>query len=305
MSGANLSSGDVILADAHPVGIPAERAPQPGGRSTTFELIKTLYTQAPHATLYTPLCKAAPVLQQCHYLVSTDGERLSAILAYTSDSIEFAWSLPGRAETLRNLIVQVKRRLKVLSFVPVMETGRRSWSEMLGLQPLGRYFRALYCGPAPVAPVLPPDLEIVSCESDADLENAAALMNAAYPSLPRLASVEGLRQMTRAAYYYPEGWFFLRDRRSGRDIGLAVNGYCRDVGEGFVEWVQVLPAFRQRGLGVLLVQESVHRLRASRCITVAGSLDAPFAVGDLYEKCGFAQTRQWTILSQRVTADEA
>ena len=65
-----------------------------------------------------------------------------------------------------------------------------------------------------------------------------------------------------------------------------------------IDWIQVPPRHRHQGLGSLLVRESVRRLAAAGCITVSGSLDAPFAVGDLYKNCGFGQFRQWTILGR-------
>ncbi len=97
---------------------------RPGERSLSIQLTKTLYAQAPHATLHAPYCKVKHLLAGCQFLVSTDGKRLSAVVAYTNDSVEFTWSLAGRSETLRNLIAQVRRRLARVTFLPVMETGR-------------------------------------------------------------------------------------------------------------------------------------------------------------------------------------
>jgi ribosomal protein S18 acetylase RimI-like enzyme len=104
--------------------------------------------------------------------------------------------------------------------------------------------------------------------------------------------------MTHADHYFAPGWFFLVQRPSGKRVGLAISGHDTDMDEGFIDWVQLLPRFRRRGLGTLLVRESIHRLRQARLITVSGTLDAPFAAGDLYRKCGFEQERQWTILGQ-------
>ncbi|MFH1143237.1 MAG: GNAT family N-acetyltransferase [Candidatus Eisenbacteria bacterium] len=253
-------------------------------------------------TLYTPLCKVRPVLRGCSFLVSTDGRRLSAIVAYGEDSIELTWGLPGRAETLRNLIVQVRNRVRSLTFLPVLETGRRSWSEMLALQVLGRYFRARYVEAVPGHIQAPPGLRIATIDPSTDLPAVVELMNAAYPSLPHFMSLERLRAMIAADYHYADGWFFLRDEEQNRPIGLAISGHCSQTDEGFIDWIQVLPRYRQQGLGAMLVQESVRRLAAAGCITVSGTLDAPFAMGDLYKKCGFGQFRQWTILGQPARA---
>lgn len=290
--------GFVIGFDTRRRRAPPQSPGRPGGRSTTLELIKTLYVQAPHAALYTPLCKVQPVLLGCSYLVSTDGQRLSAVVAYSTNSIEFTWSLAGRAGSLRNLIAQIQHRFGVPQFLPVMETGRRSWSEMLGLPVLDRYFRARLADKPTRRPELPAGFEISDCDPEGDLEQAMELMNAAYPSLRRFMTLPRLREMTHADHYFAPGWFFLVQRPSGKRVGLAISGHDTDMDEGFIDWVQLLPRFRRRGLGTLLVRESIHRLRQARLITVSGTLDAPFAAGDLYRKCGFEQERQWTILGQ-------
>jgi GNAT superfamily N-acetyltransferase len=231
------------------------------------------------------------MLEGCQYLASTDGQRLSAAVAYSEDAIEFAWSLAGRAETLRNLIAQVRHRLKLLSFVPVMETGRRSWGQMLGIPVLGRHFRSYL-----------PDPNITLNPED-DIEKISRFMNQAYPSLNDLATPEQLREMTKTGYAFPDGWFALKHLPSGMEVGLALCGFCQEMEEGFICWTQVSPRFRHHGLGELIVRESIRRLCGkSRFITASGSLDAPFSLGDLYKRCGFEHTRQWTILGQGPTS---
>lgn len=289
----------VILSVLHSDRVAPRTAPHRDGRSTALELIHAIYEPAPHAVLYTPLCKIEPVLRTCHSLVSTDGARLSAAVAYTETSVEFAWALPRRGETLRNLLMQVKHRLGRVDFLPVMEGGRRAWSQTLGLSVLGRCFRARYTGACDTPTGWPADFRVVPCDPAHDLDAAAALINEAYPSLPHLITPEHLATMASAGSYLPEGWFFVRDEATGRAAGLAINGLCRETGEGFIEWIELLPRYRHRGLGSRLVHESVRRLQAARFITVSGSLDAPFAVGDLYRQCGFGPVCQWTILGQR------
>jgi GNAT superfamily N-acetyltransferase len=282
----------------HPGRVAFEAPPRREGRSTTLDLIRAIYEPAPQSVLYTPLCKIAPRLRACHSLVSTDGARVSAAVAYTDDSIEFAWALPRRGETLRNLLMQVKRRLPAITFLPVVEGGRRPWSDTLGLRVLGRHFRARYSGPPAGPPDWPAGFRVAPCDPARDLEAAARLINEAYPSLPQLITPRRLEEMSRAPFHFPEGWFFVHDETTGRPAGLAVNGLCPETGEGFIDWIELLPRYRQRGLGRRLVQEALHRLRPARFVTVSGSLDAPFAAGALYRQCGFDPVCQWTLLGQ-------
>jgi len=289
----------VILSVLHPGRVATQTAPPREGRSTALELVHAIYESAPHAVLYTPLCKIEPVLRTCHSLVSTDGARLCAAVAYTENSVEFAWALPRRGETLRNLLMQVTRRLETIDFLPVMEGGRRAWATTLGLNVLGRFFRARYTGESCDAPDWPEEFRVEPCDPARDLASAAELINEAYPSLPHFITAENLAELAAGGAYFPEGWFFVRDARTGRPAGLAINGLCHETGEGFIDWIELLPRYRHHGLGSRLVRESIRRLHDARFITVSGSLDAPFAAGDLYRHCGFGPVCQWTILGGR------
>lgn len=233
-----------------------------------------------------------------------DGSYPTALLLHTRDTIELTWSQIGRGESLRNLIVKTRHETSPgqgqsgLTFVPVLETGRRSWSQMLGLPLLGRYFRAFLPAPQHQGDLtVPPGFEIVTFDPARDIPTAAGLMNAAYPSLQRLTTPEKLQALIAAEHFCPEGWFFLRHKPSGQRVGLTICGYCPHTREGFIDWTEILPRFRHRGLGALLVKEAINRLaERSDFLTASGSLDAPFVMGDLYMACGFEQMRQWSIL---------
>jgi ribosomal protein S18 acetylase RimI-like enzyme len=170
---------------------------------------------------------------------------------------------------------------------------------MLGLPVLGRYFRAHLAVAEAPASSIPSGYAISNFDPDRDLEAASRLMNAAYPSLRQLMTPEKLRRMAEAPHYDPRQWFFLIETSSSQPVGFAIHGYCDELREGFIDWIEVLPRLRHRGFGSLLTHECIRRLadRAS-FITTQGSLDAPFVHGDLYKKCGFERIRQWTILGQ-------
>jgi GNAT superfamily N-acetyltransferase len=258
-------------------------------------LIRKLYARGPHTTLYTPYCKIRDRLQTCGFLGSTDGHRLCAALAYSADTIEFSWAARGRRSTLQNLLVQFVRRSGPPTFLPLLEAGRRNWSRRVEMPVRDRCFRAVCGGDIPPAGELPAGYRFEDCEPTRDLPAAAQLMNTAYPSLPAFMTPERLQGMIAQDYYFSSGWFFLTDRQDRR-VGLAISGYDREMDEGFIDWIELLPRQRRRGFGRLLITESLRRLPESRWVTVAGSLDAPFVVGDLYQRCGFHQTAQWSIL---------
>ena len=69
---------------------------------------------------------------------------------------------------------------------------------------------------------------------------------------------------------------------------------CR---EGIIEWVQVLPEYRGRGLGKKIVDVLLNRLKSigASFVTVSGNLDNTSKPLELYRKCGFAGDDIWYI----------
>lgn len=287
----------MILTTLHPPGTQPAPQGQTQRPSATLELVRALYPGAPHATLCMPFCKQKQALARSHYLASTDGRHLCAVVAYTREAIEFTWCLPGRRETLRNLIVQVAHRLPALAFLPVIESSRRDWDGWSGLASRGSFFRALLGSGRYRRRALPGGFEVVPCDPARDLPAAAELLASCAPEVSGRIGEPQLEAMTRADYFLPDGWLFLRDRVRGDLAGLAISGLCREFGEGFVDWIQILPAYRGRGLGTALLGEALERLREASFVTVSGSLESLHA-GELFERCGFRQMRRWTILAR-------
>ena len=69
---------------------------------------------------------------------------------------------------------------------------------------------------------------------------------------------------------------------------------CR---EGIIEWVQVLPEYRGRGLGEKIVDVLLNRLKSigASFVTVSGNLDNTSKPLELYRKCGFTGDDIWYI----------
>jgi GNAT superfamily N-acetyltransferase len=288
----------VILSALHPAFAPPAADTGPERRSATLDLVRSLYPHAPHATLCMPFSKLKPELSRCHYLASTNGSRLGAVVAYTREAVEFTWCRPECTEALRNLISHVRHRVPAIKFLPMIESDRLDWGALLGLERRGRFFRGLLSEKARFRCEVPPGYEIEPFDPQTDLRAAAELFAACEPDAAGRPGIERLRGLTAAADFFAHGWFFLRERSSGRRIGLAVNGYCPEFQEGFVDWVQVLPEVRHHGLGTVLLCESLRRMQHARFVTVAGALDAARRGGDIFTRCGFDQMHHWTILAQ-------
>jgi GNAT superfamily N-acetyltransferase len=99
--------------------------------------------------------------------------------------------------------------------------------------------------------------------------------------------------------YDPRLWIAV----ASRDGGIAASGIAEldpRIGEGVLEWIQVSPAHRRRGLGAFVVCELLRRMKESGAIfaTVSGKLDSASNPLALYEACGFENKAVWHILTE-------
>ena len=103
---------------------------------------------------------------------------------------------------------------------------------------------------------------------------------------------------TRHPVYDPHLWIWVEE--GGQTAGLGIAEFDGSVPEGSLEWIQVLPAFRRRGVGRAVVLELLRRLvdRAA-FITVSGQKASDGSGAEaLYRSCGFEGHDVWWLLQK-------
>ena len=152
-----------------------------------------------------------------------------------------------------------------------------------------RYFKAVHDLFEIPRPALPPGCGLVPCGAC----EAARHINACYSA--GAVSVVEMRAYARRPVYDPALWIAVRDRS-----GIIASGIAeRDdrVGEGILEWVQVSPEKRRRGLGRFIVCELLRRLKGRAAFaTVSGRLDDENEPLKMYLSCGFRDPVVWHVI---------
>jgi GNAT superfamily N-acetyltransferase len=93
-------------------------------------------------------------------------------------------------------------------------------------------------------------------------------------------------------------WLWVIDEARDIPAGLGIADLDRDIGEGSLEWMQVLPAYRSRGLGRSIVLALLVRLEQRAAFTtVAGLAGDPTNPEGLYRRRGFTGRDVWWLLS--------
>lgn len=162
-----------------------------------------------------------------------------------------------------------------------------------GLSPAGAelYFRLIHrLNQVPRAEV-PAGCRLEALPMPGYAQELAAMLNAAYPDLQM--SREEVLAWTRRPVYAPELWLGLRDTVSGQLLASGIAEYDAEAREGVLDWVQVLPQARGRGLGKAIVILLLNQLEGrADFVTVSGKLPEAEAV---YRACGFEGKDRWYV----------
>jgi len=99
-------------------------------------------------------------------------------------------------------------------------------------------------------------------------------------------------------------WVFICDEQNMSPVALGIADFDSDMGEGSLEWIQVLPEYRGCGLGTKIVLELLSRLKEKASfITVSGEVNNPTNPESLYRKCGFSGDDVWCVFRDGRSAE--
>ena len=110
-------------------------------------------------------------------------------------------------------------------------------------------------------------------------------------------SVEELKQYKKRKVYSPDLWIGLKENASGKLVATGIAEFDQEIKEGVLEWIQVSPEFRRRGLGRIVVNELLIRLaQRADFVTVSGQVNNPNNPYALYLNCGFETPVIWHVI---------
>lgn len=155
------------------------------------------------------------------------------------------------------------------------------------------YFKLMHDLKRVGTPRLPEGFRLSACDT-ADL---ARHINECYPDI---GVTEGELSSYRTRFVHdPALWVCVRDKKSGRIAASGIAESDQRIGEGALEWIQVSPEYRRRGLGRFVVNELLSRLSTRAAfVTVSGRAEDPSMPSLLYKSCGFTGETLWHVISK-------
>lgn len=124
------------------------------------------------------------------------------------------------------------------------------------------------------------------------------MINDSYAHSEICVSADYIKSLTKTQVYCPELW--IGAYYSGKLIGSIICDFDIEVGEAVIEWLQVLPEYRRRGIASALICKALKTMSGfSDFATVSGECDNITYPERVYRKCGFEGDDVWHILNEK------
>lgn len=139
---------------------------------------------------------------------------------------------------------------------------------------------------------------IIKTASKNDIPMFVNVINRSYDDIT--ISYEQLTEFTKTKVYDSNLWVLVLDKPTLNVVGCGIAELDKEIREGVIEWIQVLPEYRGKKIGKLIVNELLKRLsRVADFATVSGKKDNPAQPERLYRRCGFTGNDIWHILTKK------
>lgn len=124
------------------------------------------------------------------------------------------------------------------------------------------------------------------------------LINKSYTDIS--VSHEQIWALTQLDVYDKNLWIIVYDKKTDSAVGCGIADFDGEAREGVLEWIQILPQYRGRKIGRLIVSELLCRMIGKADFaTVSGKVNNASKPEILYRKCGFTGNDVWHILCRK------
>lgn len=132
--------------------------------------------------------------------------------------------------------------------------------------------------------------------SDRDIKTVTDIINRSYSDIS--VNENQLMQYRNTKVYDENLWIIVYTSDTKHAVGCGIADFDEEIGEGSLEWIQVLPEYRRRGVGSIIVNNLLYKLKdKAGFVTVSGKINDISCPEALYRKCGFVGNDIWHILT--------
>jgi len=247
--------------------------------------LRSAYLENPCQVLANALWKTAERLPHARVTVAKSAGTIHGIEVREEDRLVAHW-WRDRSHRVPGDLSDLSMALLHADFATQVPSGL--------LQDRSAFFRLYSTGVS--VPRLEPvtGIRLVDVQSGEEAQ-VASFLQRCYPGL-RL-SADAVAQWRLREVFDSRLWIWAVRETDRRRVGLGIAERDVSIGEGSLEWIQVLPEARQLGLASALVRELTSRLlEKCRFVTVSGRVTDDGAAERLYRRCGFAGSDVWWLM---------
>lgn len=122
--------------------------------------------------------------------------------------------------------------------------------------------------------------------NESDFIEAAKLINEVY--VGHNHTEDEIKSWMKDTAFDPSLWFWIIEKKTNEKAALGISTYQASIKESYLDWIQVSPRHQKKGLGKVLVYETINRsINKSNIIRVTGIVD------EFYKQCGFINGEKW------------
>lgn len=130
------------------------------------------------------------------------------------------------------------------------------------------------------------------------LEDVVDTINNCYTHIG--VNLDKVKEWTKSIVFDNNLWVYIKEIQTNKIVALGIAEIDKDVKEGSLEWIQVLPEYHGKGLGQTIVNEILNRMKGKAIfVTVSGEVDNKTNPEALYRKCGFTGDDIWHIMTKK------
>lgn len=246
------------------------------------------YREHPCQVLPNAFWKTAAQLGSLEAHYNSDGERVNHLEAWDEHKLLVHWNRDRtRLPPFIRDIDQYRMVLLHQDFLPALPAGK--------FQRRKPYFRLIYSHTAPAVEVVTPEgFHLSPVNPLRDTQAISDFISMCYAEIHPPAEV--VFTWTQHPVFDPTLWVWAINQETGIPAGLGIAEYDPEVNEGSLEWIQVVPQYRGRGVGKMIVNELLHRLQGRAVFTtVSGDAESESYPQGLYRRCGFGGQDIWWV----------
>lgn len=202
---------------------------------------------------------------------------------------EFYLASPCMASSLpfwKENLIKIPDNMKIVLEEDMMGIGAQDYVDE-------RYFKLIYQMNDIKKPVLDNKYELVCCEVSKYAKHIADC----YDDVG-ISGGELLKYQNHSVYDQ-NLWIAVRERGQNKIVASGIAELDVEIKEGILEWIQVSPEYRGKGLGKFIVNELLWRMKdKAEFVTVSGKVDNPTEPRELYLACGFSGEAVWHVMKK-------